>query len=73
MKLKCTGVIDPTDKKQKPFFVKGKVYDGFKLSGDVYICGEVNRKSGSDKWQAVTAHPAGWVVVGVAKFEEVAE
>lgn len=72
MKLKCTGAIAPTDKKQAPAFVKGKVYDAVKSSCDAIVTGEAKRKNGSLDWQALTAYPSGWVVLGVAKFEEVA-
>jgi hypothetical protein len=73
MKLKCTGVISPTDKKQKPYFTKGKIYDGVKSGGDVMITGDELRRNKSLEWQAVTMYPNGWNVLGVAKFEEVAE
>lgn len=71
MKLKCTGVVMPTDKKQKPHFTKGKEYDAVKSSGDVLVTGDEPRKNGSMDWQGVTAYPSGYVIVGVAKFEVV--
>lgn len=73
MKMKCTGAVSPTDKKQKPHFTKGKIYDAVKVGGDAVITGDEKRRNGSFEWQAVTMHPKGWVILGVAKFEEVAE
>lgn len=74
MKLKCTGAIAPTDKKQKPFFTNGEFYESVKSSGDVIVTGDEKRKSGSLEWQAVSSHKKGsWIVLGVATFEEVAQ
>lgn len=73
MKLKCTGSVSPTDKKQKPYFTKGKVYEAERAGADAIVIGDEKRRNGSSSWQAVTAYPSGWVILGVAKFEEVAE
>lgn len=70
--LKCTNSIAPTDKKA-PFFVKGHTYQAEKIPGthDLAVTGDRVRKSGGLDWQAVTAWPTGFVIVGVATFEEV--
>ena len=73
MKVKCTNAVSPSDKKAAPFFVKGKEYDAQKVGADLFVTGEAKRRNGSMEWQAVAAFPKGWVVAGVAIFDEVAQ
>lgn len=73
IKVKCKKAIEPTDKKAKPFFVKDGIYEAFRVGGDLFVTGEAVRKNGSKEWQAISAWPTGWVIVGVASFDEVEE
>ena len=79
MKLKCTGSISSSDKKIMTPFSKGKVYEASKMKqgdkavpNELEVVGDRTKRNG-ENWQAVTAHPKGWVILGVATFEEVAE
>lgn len=77
MKLKCTGSIASTDKKILTPFTKGKVYEAEAMTqgdrvvpNELAVIGERAKRNG-ENWQAVTAYPKGWVILGVATFEEV--
>lgn len=71
MKLKCKKTVQLGDNKTPQPFTANKIYDASKIPGgsDVFVTGDVMRKCGQLEWQAITAWPDGYVIVGVATFE----
>ena len=75
MKLKCVKAIQIGDGKQKQPFANGQCYEAFSVNNvpsELFVIGD-REKLGGGNWQAVAAFPSGWVVLGVAIFDEVKE
>lgn len=75
IKLKCSKAIQIGDGKQKQPFVKGGVYDALSIAGirdELFVIGDRAKRDGGN-WQAISAYPSGYVVLGVASFDVVEE